>query len=122
MSQDPARLQRALQLFDDALDQPADTRDAWLAHACAGDAELLAQVQALLALPPGDLEALGRVLAQQLVLLAQGCLLRQQAPAFVADAFIATRLGEAGSGARVVGAIDTRGLDVDAILQRALPA
>lgn len=54
MSQDPARLQRALQLFDDALDQPADTRDAWLAHACAGDAELLAQVQAMLAADAGD--------------------------------------------------------------------
>ena len=53
MSQDPARLQRALQLFDDALDQPADTRDAWLAHACAGDAELLAQVQAMLAADAG---------------------------------------------------------------------
>ena len=105
--------------------QAAQALLAELAPIARGEPRLaaaLAQVQALLALPPGDLEALGRVLAQQLVLLAQGCLLRQQAPAFVADAFIATRLGEAGSGARVVGAIDTRGLDVDAILQRALPA
>ncbi len=85
-------------------------------------AAALAQVAQLLALPPEQLEALGRVLAQQLVLLAQGCLLRQHAPAPVADAFIATRLGDAGMGARVAGAIDTRGLDVEAILQRAFPA
>ncbi|SDM05192.1 putative acyl-CoA dehydrogenase [Oryzisolibacter propanilivorax] len=84
-------------------------------------ATALAQVQALLALPPGDLEALGRMLVQQLVLLAQACLLRRHAPACMADAFIATRLGDAGMGARVAGAIDTRALDVDAILQRALP-
>ncbi len=84
-------------------------------------AAALAQVTQLLALAPQELEALGRVLAQQLVLLAQGCLLRRHAPAPVADAFIATRLGSAGTGARVAGAIDTRGLDVEAILQRAFP-
>ncbi len=98
---------------------------AELAPTAEGEPRLaaaLAQVQALLALPPGDLEALGRVLAQQLVLLAQGCLLRQHAPACVADAFIATRLGEGSLGGRVAGAIDTRGLDVQAILERALPA
>ena len=105
--------------------QAAQALLAELAPVATGEPRLaaaLAQVQALLALPPGDLEALGRVLAQQLVLLAQGCLLRQSAPAFVADAFIATRLGDAGTGGRVAGAIDTRSLDVPAILQRALPA
>ena len=49
MSGDPARLQRALQLFDDALDQPDAGRDAWLAEACDGDAGLLAQVRSMLA-------------------------------------------------------------------------
>jgi putative acyl-CoA dehydrogenase len=39
----------------------------------------------------------------------------------VADAFIATRLGD-GAGAGVIGAIETRGWDVGAILERALPA
>jgi putative acyl-CoA dehydrogenase len=39
----------------------------------------------------------------------------------VADAFIATRLGEAAWG-RVVGAIDARRVDVAALLARALPA
>jgi len=77
-------------------------------------------LQALLATPPDEIEALGRVLVQRLVLLAQACLLRQQTPAAVADAFIATRLGDAGAG-RVVGAIDTRGLGVQTLLQRALP-
>jgi len=85
-------------------------------------AAALRQLVVLLQLPPAELEPLGRILAQQLVLVAQACLLRQHAPAAVADAFIATRLGDAGTGGRVVGAIDTRGLDVAAILERALPA
>ncbi len=84
-------------------------------------AALLQSIATLLATPPEQLEALGRVLVQQLVLLAQGCLLRQHAPDFVADAFIATRLGEAAMGGRVPGAIDVRGIDVDEILARALP-
>ena len=61
------------------------------------------------------------MLALQLVLVAQACLLRRHAPAPVADAFIATRLGDAGLGGRIAGAIDTRGIDVAAILQRAFP-
>ena len=93
-----------------------------VARADARVAAALARVQALLGLPAAELEALGRVLAQQLVLVAQACLLRQHAPACVADAFIATRLGDAGSGGRVAGAIDTRAIDVAAILERALPA
>ncbi len=104
--------------------QAAEALLAELAPVAQGEprtAATLAQVQALLALPPQELEALGRVLAQQLVLLAQACLLRQHAPAFVADAFIATRLGEGSAGGRVVGAIDTRAMDVQALLERALP-
>ncbi|KLR58269.1 isovaleryl-CoA dehydrogenase [Diaphorobacter sp. J5-51] len=78
------------------------------------------ELQALLATPAEQLEGLGRVLTQRLVLLAQACLLRQQAPAAVADAFVATRLADSGAG-RVAGAIDTRGLDVAAVLARAFP-
>lgn len=78
------------------------------------------ELQALLAAPAEQLEGLGRVLTQRLVLLAQACLLRQQAPAAVADAFVATRLADSGAG-RVAGAIDTRGLDVAAVLARAFP-
>ncbi|AVP58941.1 isovaleryl-CoA dehydrogenase [Pulveribacter suum] len=105
--------------------QAAQALLAELAPAARGEpriAAALAQVRSLLALAPAELEALGRVLVQQLVLLAQACLLRQSAPAFVADAFIATRLGDAGTGARVAGAIDTRAMDVQALLQRAFPA
>ena len=84
-------------------------------------AAALRELQTLFASPPAELEALGRLLVQRLVLVAQACLLRQHAPAAVADAFIATRLGDAGAG-RVVGAIDARGMDVGTILARALPA
>ena len=103
--------------------EPEAAQALWaeLADAAAGEPRLLAPLQslrALLATPPQQLEALGRVLAQQLVLLAQACLLRQFSPPFVADGFITTRLGGSGAG-RVVGAIDTRSVDVGAVLARA---
>ena len=97
---------------------------AELAPAAQGEpriAAALRELHTLFASPPAELEALGRLLVQRLVLVAQACLLRQHAPAAVADAFIATRLGDAGAG-RVVGAIDARGMDVGTILARALPA
>ncbi len=92
-----------------------------LAPAAQGEpriAAALRELQALLAEPPEALEALGRLLVQRLVLLAQACLLRRHAPAAVADAFAATRLGP-GSAGRVVGAMDLRGADTGPILQRA---
>ncbi len=94
-----------------------------LAPAARGEpriAAALGALQALMASPPEALEALGRVLVQRLVLVAQACLLRRHAPQAVADAFIATRLGGADA-AHVAGAIDTRGLDVARILGRAFP-
>jgi putative acyl-CoA dehydrogenase len=78
-------------------------------------------LRALLGGAPEQLEARGRLIAQKLVLVAQAALLRQSAPAFVADAFAATRLADPGWG-RVVGAVDPARVDVDALLQRALPA
>ena len=54
-----------------------------------------------------------------LVLAAQACLLREHAPQSVADAFVATRFG--GAWGEVAGAVDLRGHDVDALLERALP-
>ncbi|MBO9680386.1 MAG: acyl-CoA dehydrogenase family protein [Acidovorax sp.] len=93
-----------------------------LADAAAGEPRLRAPLQSLrglLAQPPEQLEALARVLVQRLVLVAQAALLRRHAPAAVADAFIATRLGDADAG-RVVGAIDTRAVAMDALLARAL--
>ena len=94
-----------------------------LAQDSQGDARIVAELQSLremLATPPEQLEGLGRRFAQRLVLAAQAVLLRQHAPGFVADAFVATRLDP--QWGRVVGAIDTRGIHVDALLQRALPA
>lgn len=90
----------------------------------AGEPALLQQAQSLarrLSGPPDQLEAQARRLVQDLVLLAQACLLRRHAPPAMADGFIATRLG-AQQGAMVAGAFDPAGLDIAAILQRALPA
>jgi len=73
-----------------------------------------------LATPPDQLEALGRRFASRLVLLAQAALLRRHSPAFVADAFIASRFDPRWGA--VAGAFDTRSVDVDTLLQRAFPA
>lgn len=70
---------------------------------------------------PDALEPQARRLVQDLCLLAQACLLHRHAPAPMADGFIQTRLGAQG-GAMVVGAFDPAGLDIAAILERALPA
>ena len=93
-----------------------------LHDAAQGDAPLQhawEQLQTLLQRPPEMLPLLARRIAQQLVLLAQACLLRQHAPDMVADAFIATRLAQ--GDARVLGAIDAQALALDALLERALP-
>lgn len=66
------------------------------------------------------LEHQARWIAQTLALLAQAVLLRTRAPTAVADAFIATRLGEAAVG-QTLGVIDARPWATDAILARALP-
>jgi putative acyl-CoA dehydrogenase len=81
-----------------------------------GDARIriaIDRLRGLLQIPPSELEAQGRVLAQSLVILAQACLLRDAA-AVAADPFVATRF-EAGWGV-VAGAIDTRRIDVEALL------
>lgn len=70
--------------------------------------------------PPALQEAHARHTVQQLVLVAQACLLRSHASQEVADAFIATRLGTAASG-WVVGAIAVPPADIQVILERALP-
>ena len=95
-----------------------------LVDAAAGEAVLQQQAQSLarrLSGPPEQLEAQARRLVQDLVLLAQACLLRRHAPAAMADGFIATRLA-GQQGAMVAGAFDPAGLDIAAILQRALAA
>ena len=94
-----------------------------LAEMAAGDAPLAALAQSLarrLARPADALQGQARRLVQDLVLLAQAGLMRQQAPQAVADAFIATRLGGA-AGAMVMGAWTPDTVDTEAILRRALP-
>ncbi len=44
----PERFARLRTIFQDALDQPADRRRAWLEQACGGDAELLRDAASLL--------------------------------------------------------------------------
>ncbi|RQR62936.1 DNA alkylation response protein [Burkholderia sp. Bp9126] len=95
-----------------------------LNEAAAGEPRLRAALDTLrtmLAAPADTLEASGRLFAQRLALVAQACLLLRDAPAAVADAFIATRLAEPAWG-RIAGGFDPRGLDVAALLQRAYPA
>ncbi|MEO8281553.1 MAG: acyl-CoA dehydrogenase family protein, partial [Ideonella sp.] len=95
-----------------------------LRHAAASDAAVTGEIDALrelLGAPPDHLERNARLLAQRLVLVAQAALLRESAPAFVADAFIATRLGDAAWG-RVVGGYDARNVDIASLLERSLPA
>jgi len=108
VARDPQAFLALLDEFDEALSGDPGAR-----------AELDA-LRAMLATPPEQLEALGRRFASRLVLLAQAALLREHAPAFVADAFIGSRF-DAHWGA-VVGAHDSEGVNVDGLLQRAFPA
>ncbi|MBQ5949836.1 isovaleryl-CoA dehydrogenase [Massilia sp. ST3] len=64
-------------------------------------------------------EAGARLLAERLVLAVQGALLLRHAPAFVADAFVASRIAQDPGGA--YGRLPA-GTDCAAILARALPA
>ena len=78
-------------------------------------------LRAMLAASADTLEASGRVFAQRLAVVAQACLLRRDAPAAVADAFVATRLAAPDWG-RIAGGFDPHAIDVAALLQRAYPA
>ena len=74
-----------------------------LADAGSADAALgreIAALRSLLGTPPEQLEGMGRLLAQRLVLATQAALLRKTAPSPVADAFIATRARRGRVGAR----------------------
>jgi putative acyl-CoA dehydrogenase len=73
----------------------------------------------LIRLNPEMLESSARILSQQLVLIAQGCLLRRYSTPEISDAFIRTRLDDRRSG-RVAGAIDVTNVDVNAVLSRSL--
>jgi len=87
----------------------------------AGDARLKAFAGRLMARLSGaerNDEAQARVLVRDLVLALQASLLIKHAPAFVADAFCASRLEGEGGGA--FGLLP-RGVDARAIVERAAP-
>jgi putative acyl-CoA dehydrogenase len=91
-----------------------------LAAAAGGDAYLKAQLERVQRLlhEPRFLDRRGRMLTEALAVLAAGAILRAHAPAFVADAFLATRLS--GSPRQTYG----QGLDAadtQAITERAFP-
>jgi len=99
--------------------QAAQALQDWLADACQGDAALTRALAALdaLRIEAQRNPAQARALVQDLVLLVQAVLLRQHAPTFVADAFIASRLGCARGG-RIFGVLP-QGVDMLAIVKRA---
>ena len=99
---------------------------AELANIANGDTRLqsgLASLQDDLAANPEQREMMARRIAQKLVLLVQGCLMRQYAPSFMADAFINSRW-DAEFG-KVYGTLNSGTVTSamqDAILERAWPA
>lgn len=93
-----------------------------LGHLAAGNTQLLQAVQELIALfgrDPGELQGMGRLLTEKLILTLQACLLHEYSPSFISEAFIKTRL-PAGPSADF-GAFDPAGIDTGAILERAFP-
>ena len=68
---------------------------------------------------PKDLEVRARGVTELMAVTLQGALLVRHAPAAVADAFCASRLGDCWTGA--YGTLPS-GVDFDAILERAVPA
>lgn len=87
MNMDPARLQRLLQTFDDALEQPVNARAAWLAHACGGDEALHREVEAMLAADAANTGEQADPITPKLDVL------REEAAADPADLPAGTRIG-----------------------------
>jgi putative acyl-CoA dehydrogenase len=106
---------RALAREPEAL--PAFLAECELAR--GGDARLDAHLDHLRAARPADPEFEARRVVGELALALQASLLVRHAPAAVADAFCAGRLGDAGG--RVFGTLPP-GVDAPAIVDRALPA
>ena len=106
-----------------ALSRSPEVLDAWNAElaktrgaSAVLDAAVLAVQQALA--DPDEVEYRARRTVDQLALTMQASLLLQAGNQAVADAFIASRLGQAGE--RNFGTLP-RGLDLETILQRANP-
>jgi putative acyl-CoA dehydrogenase len=97
---------------------------AWQADAHGHPAlsAALGKLAATLSGPAEHREGSARRIAQQIVLIAQATLLLKHAPAEVAEAFIATRLGDGcGESGRVYGTLPVT-FDHAALIERAFPA
>ncbi len=105
-----------------AISRNPESLDAYLqnlAPAAGCDEAFDAQLQDVLnalAQNPAEAPARARWLAEKMVLLLQTALLVQHAPAFVSEAFIATRLRQSEG---TYGVVDLGAQDVGAILDRA---
>jgi|SRR5699024_12055584 len=94
------------------------------AEVTEADAVLQQELQALSGLfknlAADELQFMARTLVGRLVILAQAILLRQYAPDFVADAFVASRYS--AFHGRVVGMLNTPQIDIIRLLQRSFAA
>ena len=94
------------------------------AEVTEADAVLQQELQALSGLfknlAADELQFMARTLVGRLVILAQAILLRQYAPDFVADAFVASRYS--AFHGRVVGMLNTPQIDITRLLQRSFAA
>jgi putative acyl-CoA dehydrogenase len=86
----------------------------------AGLQQALDSLRQMLSTPPDERETTARRFVQQLVLVAQGSLMLEHAPAAMADAFIASRTE--AHGGRVYGTMSASGSLQMEILNRAWPA
>jgi putative acyl-CoA dehydrogenase len=94
---------------------------AEVALACGADARLdraARELDETLSGDPAGFEAVARSVVERMALVLQAGLLVRHAPAPVADAFCAARLG--GEGGRVFGTLPA-GVDAKAIIDRAFP-
>ncbi|MFO1329790.1 MAG: acyl-CoA dehydrogenase family protein [Rubrivivax sp.] len=107
---DLLRAMRTGPVADALMHETADARAAWPSLARLGE-----RVRHGLDTPTGEAQA--RALARDVALLVQGSLLHRTAPAAVVAAFVAGRIDEPSD---VFGALPA-GLDLDAIIRRAMP-
>ena len=93
-----------------------------LTEMAAGDVTILGALSTLQTLLRHDsaiLEASSRLLTEQLMLVVQACLLKQQSPGCISDAFIELRLKQTPS--LNYGAFQSTTIDHNAILERTFP-